>query len=84
MIVLRNRVNALGVEEPIIQQQGMNQISVDLPGIQDTARAKDIIGKVATVRFQLLDVEHDAETALKTGIVPFGSKLYIYEENLYC
>ena len=81
IMVLKNRINALGIVEPIIQQQGTNKISVDLPGIQDTARAKDIIGKVATIRLQLLDVEHDAGTALKTGIVPFGSKLYIYEKQ---
>ena len=57
--ILNNKVNELGVAEPVIQQQGKNQISVDLPGIQDTARAKAIIGKVATVRFQLQDLEHD-------------------------
>lgn len=77
--ILRNRVNELGVAEPVIQQQGATQISVDLPGIQDTARAKDIIGKVATIRLQLQDVEHDAEAAQRTGIVPFGSKLYTFE-----
>ncbi|AIT63279.1 protein translocase subunit SecD [Coxiella burnetii] len=79
--ILRNRVNELGVAEPVIQQQGESQISVDLPGIQDTARAKDIIGKVATIRLQLVDVEHDAETALSTGTVPFGSKLYTFEKQ---
>lgn len=77
--ILRTRVNELGVAEPVIQQQGATQISVDLPGIQDTARAKDIIGKVATIRLQLQDVEHDAEVAQRTGIVPFGSKLYTFE-----
>ncbi|AAO90655.1 protein translocase subunit SecD [Coxiella burnetii] len=80
--ILRNRVNELGVAEPVIQQQGESQISVDLPGIQDTARAKDIIGKVATIRLQLVDVEHDAETASSTGTVPFGSKLYTFEKQL--
>ncbi|WP_259423670.1 protein translocase subunit SecD [Coxiella burnetii] len=79
--ILRNRVNELGVAEPVIQQQGESQISVDLPGIQDTARAKDIIGKVATIRLQLVDVEHDAETASSTGTVPFGSKLYTFEKQ---
>jgi preprotein translocase subunit SecD len=77
--ILRTRVNELGVAEPVIQQQGATQISVDLPGIQDTAHAKDIIGKVATIRLQLQDVEHDAEAAQRTGIVPFGSKLYNFE-----
>jgi preprotein translocase subunit SecD len=81
--ILNNRVNELGVAEPVIQQQGKNQISVDLPGIQDTARAKSIIGKVATVRFQLVDVEHDAVTASKTGTVPIGSGLYKFEGQPY-
>lgn len=79
--ILRNRVNELGVAEPVIQQQGVSQISVDLPGIQDTARAKEIIGKVATVKLQLQDISHDAEVAAKTGTVPFGSKLYFYNEE---
>jgi preprotein translocase subunit SecD len=77
--ILNNRVNELGVAEPVIQQQGKNQISVDLPGIQDTARAKAIIGKVATVRFQLVDMEHDAAQAANTGIAPIGSTLYTLE-----
>lgn len=77
--ILNNRVNELGVAEPVIQQQGKNQISVDLPGIQDTARAKAIIGKVATVRFQLVDTEHDAAQASSTGIVPMGSSLYTFQ-----
>lgn len=79
LMILNNRVNELGVSEPVIQQQGRNQISVDLPGIQDTARAKEIIGKVATLRFQLVDTEHDAETAASTGMIPFGDTLYRYE-----
>lgn len=61
--ILRNRVNELGVAEPVIQQQGENKISVDLPGIQDTARAKEMIGKVATIRLQLVDTDHDASVA---------------------
>ena len=79
--ILRNRVNELGIAEPIIQRQGESQISVDLPGIQDMPRAKDIIGKVATIRLQLVDVEHDARTASSTGSVPFGSKLYTFEKQ---
>ena len=75
---LRNRVNALGIGEPVIQQQGSDQISVDLPGIQDTARAKNIIGKVATIRMQMEDLQHDASAAKSSGIVPFGSTLYQY------
>ena len=77
--ILRTRVNELGVAEPIIQQQGISYISVDLPGIEDTARAKDIIGKVTTIRLQLVDLDHDAQMAVKTGVIPFGSKLYTYE-----
>lgn len=76
---LRNRVNALGIGEPVIQQQGKDQISVDLPGIQDTARAKNIIGNVATIRMQLQDVQHDAVTAKNSGVIPFGSTLYMHE-----
>ncbi len=77
--ILRNRINELGVAEPVIQQQGATNISVDLPGIQDTARAKNLIGKVATIRLQLQDVEHDSVTAAQSGVVPFGSKLYTYD-----
>lgn len=76
---LRNRVNELGVAEPVIIQQGRNQISVNLPGVQDMARAKEMMGKMATVRFQLVDTEHDAYQAEKTGIVPFGTTLYRFE-----
>lgn len=79
LTTLSNRVNQLGVSEPVIQQQGKDQISVDLPGIQDTARAKEIIGKVATLRFQLVDTSNDAATAASTGMVPFGDTLYQYE-----
>ncbi|OGO94476.1 MAG: protein-export membrane protein SecD [Coxiella sp. RIFCSPHIGHO2_12_FULL_44_14] len=77
--ILRTRINELGVAEPVVQQQGVNHISVDLPGIQDMARAKDIIGKVATIRLQLQDVEHNAETAAQTGVIPAGTKLYFYQ-----
>ena len=79
MNTLRNRVNELGVSEAIVQRQGTNHISVDLPGIQDTARAKEIIGKQATLKFQMLDVDHDAESAAISGDIPLGSKLYTYE-----
>lgn len=79
--ILRNRVNELGVAEPVIQQQGANHISVDLPGIQDTARAKNIIGKVATIRLQLVDTQHNASTAARTGVVPFGDQLLYTQEG---
>ena len=78
MNILRNRVNELGVSEALVQRQGKDHVSVDLPGIQDTARAKEIIGKTATLRFHLVDVEHDAASAA-AGDVPLGTKLYEYE-----
>lgn len=78
IVTLNRKINALGVSEPVIAQQGMDQISIDLPGIQDTARAKSQIGAVATVKMLLQDVEHDADTAARTGIVPFGDTLYKY------
>lgn len=74
--ILQSRVNQLGVSEPVIAQQGLNQISVDLPGIQDSARAKSIIGTMATINLQLQDLDHDAEQAASTGVIPFGSTLY--------
>lgn len=80
LTILRTRVNELGIQEPVIQQQGEDQISVDLPGIQDMARAKSLIGKMATIRLQLVDTEHDAAVAARTGIVPFGSML-LKDEN---
>ncbi|PHQ79603.1 MAG: protein translocase subunit SecD [Coxiella sp. (in: Bacteria)] len=77
--VLNRRINALGVGESMITQQGVDQISIDLPGIQDTARAKQLLGAVATVRMLLQDTQHDAETAARTGIVPFGDTLYRFQ-----
>ncbi|MGR9045099.1 MAG: protein translocase subunit SecD [Gammaproteobacteria bacterium] len=79
MTTLRNRVNELGVAEPVIQQQGDNRIVVQLPGIQDTTRAKDILGTTATLEYRLVDTEHDVQKALE-GRVPVGSRLY-YEKN---
>lgn len=80
MNILNNRVNALGVSEAVVQRQGRNHISVELPGIQDTARAKGIIGKVATLQFQLVDEDHDVGAAMK-GDVPVGSKLYMTDNG---
>jgi len=79
MTTLRNRVNELGVAEPVIQQQGDNRIVVQLPGVQDTTRAKEILGTTATLEYRLVDVEHDVQQAVK-GHVPVGSRLY-YEKN---
>jgi preprotein translocase subunit SecD len=76
---LRNRVNELGVAEPIITQQGDNRIVVQLPGIQDTARAKEILGATATLEFRMVDQEHDVQQAV-AGRVPPGARLY-YERN---
>ena len=72
---LRNRVNELGVAEPLIQRQGDRRIVVQLPGVQDTARAKDILGATATLEFRMVDEEHSVADALD-GRVPAGSRLY--------
>ena len=78
---LRNRVNELGVAEPIIQQQGTERIVVQLPGVQDTARAKEILGAVATVEFRLVDEQNDVQTAITSGKIPSGSKLYKFKDG---
>jgi preprotein translocase subunit SecD len=78
MAIFNNRVNELGISEAVVQRQGRDHVSVDLPGIQDTARAKDIIGKTATLKFQMVDVEHDLQSAI-AGSVPMGSRLSEYE-----
>lgn len=71
---LRNRVNELGVAEPVIQKQGDDRIVVQLPGVQDTARAKEILGATATLEFRLVDTEHPVPTdETKT---PLGARLY--------
>ena len=72
---LRNRVNELGVAEPVIQQQGEGRIVVQLPGVQDPARAKEILGATATLEFRLADETNNAQQAA-AGIVPLGTKLY--------
>ena len=72
---LRNRVNELGVAEPVIQQQGLNRIVVQLPGVQDTARAKEILGATATLEFRMVDEERSVLDAVD-GRVPASSKLY--------
>lgn len=71
---LRNRVNELGVAEPVIQQQGEDRIVVQLPGVQDTARAKEILGATATLEFRMVDTEHPTPT--DEAKTPIGSKLY--------
>ena len=72
---LRNRVNELGVAEPVVQRQGLNRIVVQLPGVQDPAQAERILGATATVEFRLVDWENDAFAADRTGRPPLGSLL---------
>lgn len=79
MSILRNRVNELGVGEAVVQQQGATRVAVDLPGIQDAARAKQILGGTATLQFYLVDQEHDPQIAKQTGSIPVGDKLYLME-----
>ncbi len=80
MTILRNRVNELGVAEAVVQQQGSSRVAVDLPGIQDSARAKRILGGTATLEFRMVDVEHDVRNA-GNGLTPVGSKQYKYENS---
>ena len=78
---LRKRVNELGVAEPVIQQQGLDRVVVQLPGVQDTARAKEILGATATLEFRLVDEKHDPQDAVD-GRVPAGAKLYYHRDGL--
>ncbi len=73
---LRNRVNELGVSEPIVQRQGLDRINVQLPGVQNSAEVKDILGKTATLEFRLVDLSNDVNEAVRLGRAPLGSKLY--------
>ena len=75
---LHNRVNELGVAEPVIQQQGLDRVVVQLPGVQDTAKAKDIIGRTATLEVRMVDESAEASAAATgTGPVPFGTERYV-------
>jgi preprotein translocase subunit SecD len=75
---LHNRVNELGVAEPVIQQQGLDRVVVQLPGVQDTAKAKDIIGRTATLEVRLVDESTEANDARRgNGPVPFGTERYV-------
>ena len=84
LTTLRNRVNELGVAEPVIQQQGIDRVVVQLPGVQDTAKAKEILGRTATLEIRMVDEERMANPAdvqaATAGQVPFGAELY-YERN---
>ena len=75
---LHNRINELGVAEPVIQQQGLDRIVVQLPGVQDTAKAKDILGRTATLEIRMVDESSEARAAeLSNGMVPFGTERYL-------
>ena len=77
MVTLHNRINELGVAEPVIQQQGPDRIVVQLPGVQDTAKAKDILGRTATLEMRLVDDSAEARAAESdTGPVPFGMERF--------
>ncbi len=73
---LNNRVNALGVAEPVIQRQGLNRIAVQLPGIQDAAEVVRVLGKVATLEFRLVDTVNSPAEAQRSGRAPLGTRLY--------
>jgi preprotein translocase subunit SecD len=77
---IRNRVNALGVAEPLVQQQGERRIVVELPGVQDPGRVKNLLGATATLEYRLVDTEHDLQDAIN-GRVPPGSRLYKVRED---
>lgn len=78
MTTLRNRINELGISEATVQQVGLNRIAVEMPGVLDSARAKEILGGTATLEFRMADTEHDASAAAQ-GMVPPGSSFYNYE-----
>ncbi len=79
--IIRNRVNQLGVAEPVVQKQGADRIVVQLPGIQDTARAKEILNATATLEFRMVDQKNDIRDALN-GRVPPGSQIIDNQEGV--
>jgi preprotein translocase subunit SecD len=79
---LHNRINELGVAEPVIQQQGADRIVVQLPGVQDTAKAKEILGRTATMEMRLVDDSAEARSAeAGTGPVPFGAERFLERDG---
>lgn len=85
LLTLRNRVNELGVAEPVIQQQGADRVVVQLPGVQDTAKAKEILGRTATLEVRMVDEEAmqdpaRVQAAVASGQAPFGDEMY-FERN---
>ena len=82
MVTLHNRINELGVAEPVIAQQGIDRIVVQLPGVQDTAKAKDILGRTATLEMRLVDDSAEGRAAENnTGSVPFGSERFLERDG---
>jgi preprotein translocase subunit SecD len=82
IVTLHNRINELGVAEPVIQQQGLDRIVVQLPGVQDTAKAKDILGRTATLEMRLVDESAEGRAAESgSGAVPFGSERFLDREG---
>ena len=82
MVTLHNRINELGVAEPVIAQQGVDRIVVQLPGVQDTAKAKDILGRTATLEMRLVDESAEARSAENnSGAVPFGSERFLERDG---
>jgi preprotein translocase subunit SecD len=82
IVTLHNRINELGVAEPVIQQQGLDRIVVQLPGVQDTAKAKDILGRTATLEMRLVDDSAEARAAESgTGPVPFGTERFLERDG---
>ncbi len=79
---LHNRINELGVAEPVIQQQGIDRVVVQLPGVQDTAKAKDIIGRTATLEVRMVNDSVEAQAAQAGGPVPFGYERYMERGGL--
>jgi preprotein translocase subunit SecD len=78
---LRNRVNALGVTEPEVRQQGVDRISVALPGVLNSAEVKDILGRVATLEFRMSDVANNVQDAVSRGRAPVGSRIYYHRDG---
>lgn len=76
LTTLRNRVNELGVAEPLVQRQGADRIVVELPGVQDTAEAKRLLGKTATLEYRLVAKDQSAQDAARTGVAPAGTDLF--------
>jgi preprotein translocase subunit SecD len=81
MVTLRNRVNELGVSEPVVRQQGIDRISVELPGVSNSAEVKDILGKITQLEFRLTDTVNNVQEAVLKGRAPLGSRIYYHREE---